>query len=126
MMMVEARRAERVRSFLKARIVFNNHNTTIECTIKNISTSGAKIEIGNAMSIPETFDLEIPQKGRSHRARLSWRNATAIGVEFIDEEAGRTERVEIERLRLENRTLRETVAKLSRRLEQLGQTVLQE
>ena len=120
MMMAEARRAERVRSFLRARIVFNNSNTTIECTIKNISAGGAKIELGNAMSIPETFDLEIPQKGRMHRARLSWRNDTAIGVEFVDDEPARFERGELERLRQENRTLRETVAKLSTRLRQLG------
>ena len=123
MMMVEARRAERVRSFLRARIVFNNHNTTIECTIKNISAGGAKIELSNTMSIPETFVLEVPQKGRSHRAKLSWRNETSIGVEFLDDEPGQVERGEIERLRQENRTLRGLVARLTHRLEQLGQSV---
>lgn len=126
MMMVEARRAERVRSFLRARIAFNNGSTTIECTIKNISANGAKIEIGNTMSIPETFDLEIPQKGRTHRARLSWRNDTAIGVEFIGDEPVHVERREIERLKIENRALHDRVAKLTRRLEQFGQLVLED
>ena len=125
MMMVEARRAERVRSFLRARIVFNNNNTSIECTIKNFSAGGAKIELGNTMSIPETFDLEIPQKGRRHRAKLSWRNETAIGVEFIDDER-QGESSEVERLRQDNRALREVVAKLTRRLEQLGHGAAQD
>ena len=128
MMMVEARRAERVRSFLRARIIFNNHSTTIDCVIKNISRSGAKIDLGNSMSIPETFDLEVPQKGRTFRARLSWRNETSIGVAFVDDEpAGRDRaRGEVERLKQENRTLRLSVAQLTKRLEQLGQSVTQD
>ena len=128
MMMVEARRAERVRSFRRARIIFNNHSTTIDCVIKNISRSGAKIEIGNSMSIPETFDLEVPQKGRTFRARLSWRSETAIGVEFVEEEpVGQDrDRGEVERLRQENRALRQSVAQLTKRLEQLGHSVIQD
>ncbi len=126
MMMVEARRAERVRSFLRARIIFNNHSTTIDCVIKNISRAGAKIELGNSMSIPETFDLEVPQKGRSFRARLSWRNETSIGVEFVEDDAVERDRGEVERLRQENRALRASVAQLTKRLEQLGQPAMQD
>ena len=124
MMMIEARRAERIRSFLRARIVYNNQNSTIECTIKNISPFGAKIELGNAMSIPDSFDLEIPQKGRSYRARLTWRSESAIGVEFIDDDpAHRDASSKVERLETENRRLRTAVAQLTKRLEDLGQDV---
>ena len=125
MMMIEARQAERVRSFLRARIVFNNHGSTIDCTIKNFSLYGAKVDIGNSVSIPNTFDLEVPQKGRTYRARLCWRDEAAIGVEFIDQEAEPRDVVQgrLERLERENRSLRATVAQLTRRLEDLGQAV---
>ena len=125
MMMIEARRAERIRSLLRARIVYNNQNSTIDCTVKNISHSGAKIELGNTMSIPNAFDLEIPQKGRTYRARLAWRDENAIGVEFIEDEAAHREAFlgKVERLESEVRRLRAIVAQLTKLLEDLGQDV---
>ena len=125
MMMIEARQAERVRSFLRARIVFNNRNSTIDCTIKNFSLYGAKIDIANSVSVPSAFDLEVPQKGRTYRAKLCWRDETAIGVEFMQDEAAPHDGggTRLERLERENRTLRATVAQLTKRLEGLGQAV---
>lgn len=125
MMMVEARRSERIRSFLRARIIFNNSNSTIDCTVKNFSRHGAKLELSNTTSIPDAFDLEVPQKGRTFRARLSWRGEAAAGVEFIDGEATsrETPRQVIERLEHENARLRANVTQLARRLEELGQAV---
>ena len=125
MMMVEARRSERVRSFLRARIIFNNHSSTIDCTIKNFSRNGAKIELPNTATIPNEFDLEIPQKGRTYRARLSWRAETAVGVEFIEAEPSVHEapRDAIQRFEAENARLRANLLQLGRRLEELGQPV---
>ena len=125
MMMVEARRSERVRSFLRARIIFNNHNSTIDCTIKNFSPQGAKIAIANTMSIPDSFDLEVPQKGRTYRARMTWRDETAIGVEFVEDSSTslETPQAKIERLEHESQRLRATVTLLAKRLEDLGQVV---
>ena len=126
MMMVEGRRSERVRSFLRARIIFNNSSSTIDCTIKNFSRHGAKIELSNTTSIPDAFDLEVPQKGRTFRAHLSWRTETAAGVEFVDKVPVSREatRDTIERLETENARLRASVAQLTRRLEDLGQSAV--
>ncbi len=125
MMMIEARRAERVRSFLRARIIYNNQNSTIDCTIKNFSLHGAKIELNDTMSIPNSFDLEVPQKGRTYRARLSWRDKTSIGVEFIEDEPAHRDvgRGKVERLESEVRRLRSVIRELTKRLEDLGQDV---
>ena len=125
MMMIEARRAERTRSFLRARIIYNNRNSTIECIVKNFSPFGAKIELDNAMSIPNAFDLETPQKGRTFRSRLAFRNETSIGVEFIEDEVETGDRAQskVERLENEIRRLRTVIFKLTKRLEDLGQDV---
>ena len=124
MFMVEARQGERVRALLRARIIFNNQNSTIDCTIKNISTSGAKIELSNTASVPADFDLEIPQRGRTYRARIVWRDAEALGVTFIEDNADREpEASSLGRLKKENGRLKVIVAILTKRLEDLGQDV---
>ena len=124
-MMAEVRRDERVRAFLRARIIFNNHNTTIECTIKNISASGAKIVLSEALTIPNEFDLEVPQKGRTYHARMMWRDAGSIGVHFIEAgmEAFAAQNHQLVQLHAENRRLKATVVGLKKRLEDLGQDV---
>ncbi len=124
MMMVEARRSERVRSLLRARILFNNGASTIDCTIKNISAQGAKIEIVHSLSVPSEFDLEVPQRGRTYRAKMMWRAADSIGVEFIEQGAtSENAQAMIQRLETDNRKLRNSVALLTKRLEDLGQTI---
>ena len=127
MQMVESRRSERVRSFLRAKILFNNQNTSFDCIVRNISQTGAKIEVSNTISVPTHFDLEIPQKGRTYRARIVWRDAEAMGVEFIQAETGANSsepsESKLERLERENRRLRSAVADLTKRLEDIGQAV---
>ena len=123
MQMVESRRTERVRSFLRARIVFNNQNSTIDCTVKNISETGAKLDVGNALTVPAIFDLEIPQKGRSYRAKIMWRDEQSMGVTFVDERAPamvEPSETKIERLERENRRLRIQIATLTKRIEDAG------
>ncbi len=125
MMMVEARRSERVRSFLRARILFNNGASTIDCTIKNISAQGAKIEIAHSLSVPAEFDLHVPQRGRTYRSKMAWRASDSIGVEFIGQDNSTTANAQatIQRLDAENRKLRAGIAQLTKRLEDLGQVV---
>jgi hypothetical protein len=124
MTMVEARKADRVRAFLRARIVFNNMNSTIDCTIKNISATGAKIELGNTITIPTEFDLDVPARGRVYRARLMWRDSDAVGVAFEEMPASADQDVtRVEKLDREIRKLKQTVATLTKRLVDLGQDV---
>ena len=125
MTLVEARGADRVRSFLRARILFNNNNSTIDCTIKNISPTGAKIEMANTTTIPGEFTLDIPAKGQTLRARIMWRDAEAIGVQFIEAQVERevSPADKTEKLEREIRKLKQLNATLVKRLEDLGQDV---
>lgn len=125
MMMVEARRSERVRCFLSARILFNNGASTIDCMVKNIAKEGAKIEIAHSLSIPAEFDLLVPQRGRTYRSKMVWRDVDSIGVEFIEADAAMSAdaRATIQQLEAENRKLRAGIAQLTKRLEDLGQAI---
>ena len=85
--MKEARHYERVRTILGARIIFNNKRSTLECQIRNISAAGAKLAVSETVALPDEFDLHVPQRGRTFRARLRWRSADGVGVEFVRDEA---------------------------------------
>lgn len=128
MQMVESRHSERTRCFLRARLVFNNRNSSFEGIIRNISADGAKIEVSNTLTLPTEFDLEVPQRGRNYRARLLWRDHDFVGVEFVKTTvmAGHSDEPEeqkFRRLEQENRRLKAAVADLTKRLEDLGQAV---
>jgi hypothetical protein len=125
------RTVERIRSFLRAQIVFNNRMSTIDCIIKNISPAGAKIALSNLLAVPTEFEIYVPQKGRSHRARLVWRDHESVGVEFTDvQPAGAAPAAEppaaetearLRELELLNAKLKARVSALSRRLADLGE-----
>ena len=83
----EQRQAPRLRSLIGARIVFNNGRATVECLIRDVSETGAKLIVPELIPVPDRFELTIPQKGITRRVRVAWRRATEIGVRFEDEQA---------------------------------------
>ncbi len=130
-MQEEARRTERVKAFLKAQILYNNRMTTIDCIVRNLSSEGAKIALSNSVSVPSEFDLYIPLKARTYHARMIWRDATSMGVQFEaavaeeppaqDATSANTQALRIRALEMQNVELKTRVRELSKRLEDLGQ-----
>lgn len=80
--MSEHRRETRQRVFLKGRIVFNNGSSSFDCLVRDMSSSGARLVMSDATTLPEVFDLYIPQKDRTYRSTLRWRREDGIGVTF--------------------------------------------
>ena len=118
----EARRSERLKSLLRARIIFNGGNSTIDCLIRNVSAHGMRLELAESLSVPGEFDLEVPHKGRTYRAQLVWRGDGMIGVAFVpaNVEPVRAD-FELQRLERENAELRAQLRQLTERLQELGQ-----
>jgi hypothetical protein len=111
--MVEARVAERLRVNVNAQIVFNYGATSYECTIRNLSESGAKLILAKNLTLPEAFDLVVPSRRRTYCARLRWRIEDEIGVAFVsDKSTSLTERVAL--LESENQALRRQLAEARR------------
>ena len=82
--MAEHRSSPRKRAFLKGTILFNNGASSLDCLIREISETGARLEATGAVTLPEVFTLSIPQKGASQTARIVWRRDELIGVIFED------------------------------------------
>ena len=108
----DPRVAPRLKTLLAARISFNNGQSTLDCLIRNLSDMGAKLIVSAAVTLPECFDLLIPQKSVTRRGRIVWRRGEAMGVRF-DEDAPRSESSDPDATSL-TRRMRELAAEVAR------------
>jgi hypothetical protein len=78
----ERRRAMRNRVFKFGSIGFNRAGS-IECRVRNLSTSGACLEVASQVGIPDDFVLAIRHDRLKQPCRVVWRDANRMGVEFL-------------------------------------------
>ena len=76
----------RQRSFLQGRIYFNNGRSSVDCLIRDLSETGARLKFSDAITTPEVLELHIPNKQETHRAQVQWRRGDEIGVAFVRDE----------------------------------------
>ena len=81
--MTENRTSQRQRILKGARIVLANGSSTIDCTVRNLSDRGAKLQVTSIVGIPDTFQLMVPNAPR-RACRVVWRKANELGVVFLD------------------------------------------
>jgi hypothetical protein len=80
--MQERREFKRGRTYLGGRLAFNKQYCTIDCLVRNMSQNGAKLVFESTALLPGEFDLLLPQKGETRRARVIWRRQDEAGVSF--------------------------------------------
>ena len=78
----ELRKEARLRTLKGGRIVLPNGNSTISCTIRNLSAGGACLELASQLGIPDAFDLIIGEGNVRRPCRVAWRKANRMGVQF--------------------------------------------
>jgi hypothetical protein len=76
----ENRIARRRRVLKTGRIEFNGNG--IECTVRNISETGAAIEVASSFQCPLAFVLVIPSDGSIKPCHVVWQKGKWIGVKF--------------------------------------------
>ena len=54
----------------------------IDCTVRNISESGACLQVASPLGIPETFNLLLDAGQTTRSCHILWRKEHQIGVEF--------------------------------------------
>jgi hypothetical protein len=75
------RQSTRRRTLKGGRIVFNGGRSTIDCTVRDLSSRGAKLQVASVVGIPDTFDLLLEGHARQP-CRVAWRSLKEIGAEF--------------------------------------------
>ncbi len=78
--MANKRAAARQRVLKSASIEF--HGGVIDCVIRNISETGAALEVASPLGIPETFNLVISGDHSSRPCQVALRKGKRIGVSF--------------------------------------------
>lgn len=77
----EKRGVQRRSTLKTGKIVFNAGRSTIDCTVRNLSSTGAKLQVNSVVGIPDTFDLMLDGHSKQP-CRIKWRRLKEIGVEF--------------------------------------------
>jgi hypothetical protein len=78
--MVEKRAARRYRVLKGATIAFDGNG--IPCTVRNLSSGGAAIDLAERAELPPSFMLMIESDQFIRRCRPVWSNERRIGVAF--------------------------------------------
>jgi PilZ domain len=79
--MLERRNNTRHR-VLKAGTIAFNRAGVISCRVRNISDTGACLEVESPVGIPDQFTLLIENDHLHRPCRVSWRKEKRIGVTF--------------------------------------------
>ncbi len=111
------RRAPRERAFLQARLSFANGAMSFPCLVTQISATGARLAVEDAIALPDRFHVSIPRKDIDCQARLVWRKDGHAAVAFpkAGSDSDKTRAALIDRLaalEADNARLRDQVAEL--------------
>jgi hypothetical protein len=79
--MIERRIATRQRVLKQGTLAFGGGGG-VDCTVRNISSSGARIEIASPIGLPPTFTLVIKADQFLRRCHPVWSTDTKVGVAF--------------------------------------------
>jgi hypothetical protein len=80
---VKERRSPRRRTLLAGKVVFGE-GRTVNCTIRNISETGAKITLARGECIPSNVFLIDRKTATAYEAKVRWIKAPDFGLEFVN------------------------------------------
>lgn len=112
--MTNQRLSPRLRSYLRAKVIFPNNLSVMDCIVRDISESGARLWISKHEIVPDRFDLYIVLKERTYPVAVRWRSEEEIGVEFLPQAADADEEPSEADLKQRVQSLEQEVADLRR------------
>jgi hypothetical protein len=80
--MEERRKLPRSRALKAGKIIYNRSLFSIDCTVRNLSDTGASLDLTSSSDIPDIFELHVPLDGFRRTCRVVWVKPKKIGVEF--------------------------------------------
>lgn len=80
--MIDRRTAQRFRVFKGGTLGFAGGGGTA-CTVRNMSSGGAAIDLDDAVELPPSFTLSIACDRIVRDCRAVWRNDRRVGLAFV-------------------------------------------
>ena len=75
--------APRQRTFLKGTVYYDNRRASMECVIRDMSESGARLTFDHPATVPDNIELFIPHKQVTLRASVQRRGSNELGIAFV-------------------------------------------
>ncbi len=82
---VEKRIAPRHRVLKAAKIITMDNTSVVDCTVRNMSDSGAQLVIEKSVKMPEEFQFFLANGDTVRDAALAWHRGDRVGVKFTGE-----------------------------------------
>ncbi len=79
----DGRMAPRRRVLKSGVAASNDRHLTVNCTVRDISDTGARLRVEGSMTVPDTFELLIPLDGLEASCQVVWRKGGDVGVKFL-------------------------------------------
>ncbi len=79
----EARMAARRRMLKSGKIAYADRHVTIDCLVRDMSATGARVRVEGSVTAPDTFELLIPLDGLEANCQVVWRAGADIGIKFL-------------------------------------------
>jgi hypothetical protein len=81
--LTDQRKSPRRRVLKAGLIAFNDRHSTLQCTVRDLSETGARLLIGGSIGAPDTFELLIELDGLEHECTVVSRAAGEVRVKFL-------------------------------------------
>jgi hypothetical protein len=79
----QRRHTARHKTMISGKLVFNDMASAIDCIVRDLSETGARIKLAAPVQLPPVFILRF-NDGHYHRCKVRRRTALEFGVEFLD------------------------------------------
>ena len=79
----ERRSDQRHRVLKGGTLHFNKGYSSLECVVRDLSATGARIQMGETFGVPSRFTMSISGETTRIEASLRWRTARNIGLNFL-------------------------------------------
>jgi hypothetical protein len=87
--MIERRALGRHKTFIKGRIYFNNRLSSTDCIVRDVTANGSRLECSQNVTLPDTFELYIPNRDEYFHAHVEWRKGDNLGVSWTLEQTSK-------------------------------------
>ena len=68
---------------MAGRVIFNNRNSMIDCTVRTLSESGAGLDVISAIGIPDKFSLAVKSDDFESHCKVVSQAERHFEVEFL-------------------------------------------
>jgi hypothetical protein len=80
--LINRRSQHRNRCLKEGKIIFGNGTFVVDCTIDNLSETGAHLRLHGSAPLPKEFFLVEPSRNLVHKAEIVRRTAKGVGIKF--------------------------------------------